>query len=172
PGRADPRASLPLPPGGSACPVSATERDGKKLLVGLQNDYSMTTHLTMVPLSEVTRVHIRHQSVQGSLVGLLLGTALTALLLGTLRADPLHQLLGLSPALLGLTRLTGVGPARHNSSFLHGQTGNLLSLAGFIVLSAGLHGAMPLPGTTGSRAERIIILVVGSLILSISIAQP
>src|SRR5690606_35294312 len=68
--------------------------------------------------------------------------------------------------------LTGVGWALHNWSFLHGQTGNLLSLAGFIVLRAGLHGAKPLPGTTGSRAERIIILVVGRLIRSISIAQP
>lgn len=171
-GIADPRASIPLPHGGFAFPVNVTERDGKKLLVRLQNDYPMTTHLTMVPLSEVTRVHIRHQSVQGILVGLLLGTALTALLLGTLRRDPLHLLLGISAALFALSGLTGVGWALHNWSFLHGQTGNLLSLAGFIVLSAGLHGAMPLPGTTGSRAERIIILVVGTLILSISIAQP
>src|SRR5690606_26144057 len=90
----------------------------------------------------------------------------------TLRRDPLHLLLGISAALFALSGLTGVGWALHNWSFLHGQTGNLLSLAGFIVLSAGLHGAMPLPGTIGSRAERIIILVVGTLILSISIAQP
>src|SRR5690606_28269635 len=127
---------------------------------------------TMVPLSEVTRVHIRHQSVQGILVGLLLGTALTALLLGTLRRDPLHLLLGISAALFALSGLTGVGWALHNWSFLHGQTGNLLSLAGIIVLCAGLLGASPRPGSTGSRAERIIILVHGTLSLSISIAQP
>src|SRR5690554_6991402 len=79
----------------------------------------MTTHLTMVPLSEVTRVHIRHQSVQGILVGLLLGTALTTLLLGTLRRDPLHLLLGISAALFALSGLTGVGWALHNRSEEH-----------------------------------------------------
>src|SRR5690606_24447212 len=44
-GIADPRASIPLPHGGFAFPINVTERDGKKLLVRLQNDYPMTTHL-------------------------------------------------------------------------------------------------------------------------------
>src|SRR5690606_19349838 len=108
----------------------------------------------------------------GILVGLLLGTALTALLLGTLRRDPLHLLLGISAARFALSGLTGEGWAQHHWGFLQRLPGDRLCLAGFSVLSAGLHGAMPLPGATGSRAERIIILVVGTLILSISIAQP
>jgi len=171
-GMVDLRSSIPLPHGGFAFPINVTELSGKQLLVRLQNDYPITTHLTMVPLNEITRIHIRHQALQGILVGLMLATALTALLLGTIRRDPLHLLLGLSAALFAFSRLSGVSWALHNWSFLHGQTGSLLALGGFAVLAAGLHGAQPIPGTSGGRRERIGILLAGALLVAVSIVQP
>lgn len=171
-GMADPRSSIPLPHGGFAFPINVTDTEGKKLLVRLQNDYPITTHLTMVPLNEITRIHIRHQALQGILVGLMLAAALTALLLGTVRRAPLHLLLGLSALLFALSGLSGVGWALHNWAFLHGQTGNLVALAGFVVLAAVLHGAQPIPGTSGGRSERIGVLLAGGLLVAVSIAQP
>ena len=171
-GMADPRSSIPLPHGGFAFPINVTEIDGKKLLVRLQNDYPITTHLSVVPLNEITRIHIRHQALQGMLVGLMLAAGLSAMLLGMVRRDPVHLLLAMSATLFALSGLSGVGWALHNWSFLHGQTGSLLSLAGFIVLAAALHGAQPLPGTSGGRNERIGILLAGALLVATSIAQP
>lgn len=171
-GMADPRSSIPLPHGGFAFPINVTEVQGKQLLVRLQNDYPISSHLSLVPLNEITRIHIRHQALQGMLVGLMLAAALTALLLGAVRRDPLHLLLGTSALLFGLNGLSGVGWALHNWAFLHGQTGSLFALAGFVTLAAALHGAQPLPGTSGGRRERIGILLAGSLLIGISIAQP
>lgn len=171
-GMADPRSSIPLPHGGFAFPINVNDTQGKKLLVRLQNDYPITTHLTMVPLNEITRIHIRHQALQGMLVGLMLAASLTALLLGTVRRQPLHLLLSLSGLLFALSGLSGVGWALHNWSFLHGQTGSLLALGGFFALGSALHGAQPVPGTTGGATERIGILLVGALLIAISIAQP
>ena len=171
-GMADPYSSIPLPHGGFAFPINVNDTQGKKLLVRLQNDYPITTHLTMVPLNEITRIHIRHQALQGMLVGLMLAASLTALLLGTVRRQPLHLLLSLSGVLFALSGLSGVGWALHNWSFLHGQTGSLLALGGLFALASALHGAQPIPGTTGGAAERIGILLVGALLIAVSIAQP
>lgn len=171
-GIADPYSSVPLPHGGFAFPIYVTDTDGKKLLVRLQNDYPISSHLSMVPLNEVTRIHIRHQAFQGMLVGLLLGTALTALILGTVRRQPLHMLLGVSAAMFALSGLSGIGWALHNWTFLHGHTGSVLQLAGFAILAAALHGAMPLPGTRGGRNERIGLLLAGALLVISAIMQP
>lgn len=171
-GIADPHASTPLPHAGFAFPINVTANDGKRLLVRLQNDFPIHTHLSLQPLNEITRVHIRHQALQGILVGLMLSLALTTLLLGVTRRDPLHLLLGLSAVLFALSSLSGVGWALHNWSFLHGHTGSLFSLAGFVVLAAALHGLQPTPGTSGSARERIGILLAGALLVSFSIAQP
>lgn len=170
--RAEARSSIPLPHGGYAFPINITDLDGKRLLVRLQNDYPITTHLSLVPLNEITGVHIRHQALQGTLVGLMLGTALTALILGVIRRNPLHLLLGLAAAVFALSSLTGISWALYNWSFMHGHTGSLLRLAGLIVLAAALHGMQPVPGTSGGRNERIGILLVGALLVSTCIAQP
>ena len=171
-GRADPRSSIPLPHGGFAFPINVTELDGKRLLLRIQNDYPISTQLSLVPLNEVTAIHIRHQALQGTLLGLMLATALSALLLGVTRRNPLHVLLGLSITLFAMSSLSSVGWALHNWTFLHGQTGSLFRLAGFVVLTATLHGIQPVPGTSGSRNERIAILLVGALLVSFCIAQP
>ena len=171
-GLADPHTSIPLPHGGFAFPINVTDTQGKKLLIRLQNDYPISSHLSMVPLSEISRIHIRHQALQGMLVGLLLSTALAAIVLGAVRRQPLHLLVGLSAVLFALSGLSGVGWALHNWAFLHGQTGSLLRLAGFVLLATALHGAMPAPGTSGGRAERIGLLLAGALLIIIGITQP
>ena len=171
-GRADPRSSIPLPHGGFAFPINVTELDGKRLLVRIQNDYPITTQLSLVPLNEVTAIHIRHQALQGTLLGLMLGTALSALLVGVIRRNPLHLLLGVSVTLFAMSSLSSVGWALHNWTFLHGQTGSLFRLAGFVALTATLHGIQPAPGTSGGRNERIAILLIGALLVSFCIAQP
>lgn len=171
-GLSDPHSSVPLPHGGFAFPINATTTEGRKLLIRLQNDYPISSHLSMVPLAEVSRIHIRHQALQGMLVGLLLSTALAAIVLGAVRRQPLHLLVGLSAMLFALSNLSGVGWALHNWAFLHGQTGSLLRLAGFVLLTAALHGAMPAPGTSGGRGERIGLLVAGALLIIIGITQP
>ena len=170
--RADARSSIPLPHGGYAFPINVSDIEGKRLLVRLQNDYPLTTHLSLVPLNEITGIHIRHQALQGILVGLMLGTALTALILGVTRRNPLHLLIALTAGLLALSSLSGVSWALHNWAFLHGHTGNLLRLASFFILAAALHGMHPLPGTSGGRNERIGILLTGAVLVSICIAQP
>src|SRR5690606_22878383 len=63
-GLADPHTSIPLPHGGFAFPIIVTDTQGKKLLIRLQNDYPISSHLSMVPLSEISRIHIRHQALQ------------------------------------------------------------------------------------------------------------
>lgn len=171
-GRTDPRASIPLPHGGFAFPINITDLDGKRLLVRLQNDYPITTQLSLVPLNEITGIHIRHQALQGMLLGLMLGTAVSALLLGIVRRNPLHLLLSLSVTWFAMSSLSSVGWALHNWTFLHGQTGSLFKLAGFVVLAATLHGMQPMPGTSGSRNERIVILLIGALLVSFSLAKP
>lgn len=170
--RTDARSSIPLPHGGYAFPINVTDTEGKRLLVRLQNDYPITTHLSLVPLHEVTGIHIRHQALQGSLLGLLLGTALTALLLGATRRSPLQLLLGLATGLFVVSSLTSVSWALYNWSFLHGHTGSLLHLAGLIVLAATLQGMQPAPGTSGGRKARIGILLVGAVLVATCIAQP
>ena len=170
--RTDTRSSIPLPHGGYAFPINVTDTEGKRLLVRLQNDYPITTHLSLVPLNEVTGIHIRHQALQGTLLGLMLGTALTALLLGVIRRNPLQLLLGLAAGIFVLSSLSGVSWALYNWSFLHGHTGNLLRLAGLIVLAATLQGMQPAPGTSGGRNARIGILLVGALLVATCIAQP
>lgn len=171
-GMADPRSSVPLPHGGFAFPININDSQEKTLLVRLQNDYPITTHLTLVPLNDITRIHIRHQALQGMLVGLMLAVSLTALLLGIVRREPLHLLLSLSGVLFALSGLASVGWALHNWSFLQGQTGSLLTLGGFFALAAALQGAQPMPGTTGKRSERIGILLAGGLLVAVSIALP
>ena len=170
--RADARSSIPLPHGGYAFPINVSDIEGKQLLVRLQNDYPLTTHLSLVPLNEVTAIHIRHQALQGILVGLMLGTALTTLLLGMTRRNPLHLLMAVAAGFFALSNLSGVSWALHNWTFLHGHTGNLLRLAGFVILAAALQGMQPVPGTTGGRHERIGILLAGALLVSFCIAQP
>lgn len=171
-GTADIRSSMPLPHGGFAFPVNVHDSSRQKLLVRLQNDYPLSTHISLIPLSEATKIHTRHQAMQGMLVGLLLALALNSLLQGLLRRDPLHLLMAISALLFGLSSLSSIGWALHNWTFLHGQTGTLLSLAGFVVLATALYGLHPVPGTSGDHSERIAILVAGALLLLLSIAQP
>ncbi|WP_285261020.1 response regulator [Halopseudomonas bauzanensis] len=171
-GTTNTRATVPLPHEGFAFPVNLQSNPEQKLLVRLQNDYPVSTHLSLVPLSEATRIHTRHQALQGMLVGLLLGLALNCLLQGVLRKDPLHLLMAISALLFGLSSLSGVGWALHNWEFLQGRTGALLHLAGLAVLAATLHGLYPIPGTAGDRSERIAILLAGALLLLLSIALP
>ena len=170
--RADARSSIPLPHGGYAFPINVNDIEGKRLLVRLQNDYPITTHLSLAPLNEITAIHIRHQAMQGILVGLMLSSALTALLLGLTRRNPLHFLMALVAGLFAMSSLSGVSWALHNWAFLHGHTGSLLRLAGFIILASALQGMQPLPGTSGGRNERIGILLTGALLVSVCIAQP
>ncbi|SDR82653.1 Signal transduction histidine kinase [Halopseudomonas litoralis] len=171
-GTADPRTIVPLPHEGFAFPVNVNANPDQTLLVRLQNDYPISTHISLVSLNEATRIHTRHQALQGMLVGLLFGLALNCLLQGLLRKDPLHLLMAISALLFGFSSLSGIGWALHNWAFLHGRTGILMSLAGFVVLAATLHGLYPVPGTTGDRSERIAILLVGALLLLFSVAQP
>lgn len=171
-GTTNARATVPLPHEGFAFPINVQASPEQKLLVRLQNDYPVSTHLSLVTLSEATRIHTRHQALQGMLVGLLLGLALNCLLQGSLRNDPLHLLMAISALLFGLSSLSGVGWALHNLEFLQGRTGALLHLSGLVVLAATLHGLYPIPGTAGDRSERIAILLVGALILLLSIALP
>lgn len=170
--RADARSSIPLPHGGYAFPINVTDIEGKRLLVRLQNDYPITTHLSLAPLNEITAIHIRHQAMQGILVGLMLSSALTALLLGFTRRNPLHLLMAMVAGLFAMSSLSGVSWALHNWAFLHGHTGSLLRLTGFIILAAALQGMQPLPGTSGGRSERIGIVLAGALLVSVCVAQP
>jgi len=171
-GTTDTRSSMPLPHGGFAFPINVHDNSRQKLLVRLQNDYPLSTHVSLVPLSEASKIHTRHQALQGMLVGLLLALALNCLLQGLLRRDPLHLLMAISALLFSLSSLSSIGWALHNWDFLHGQTGILLSLSAFVVLAATLQGLHPVLGTTGDHSERIAILVAGALLLLLSIAQP
>lgn len=171
-GTADARTIVPLPHEGFAFPVNVNANPQQMLLVRLQNDYPISTHISLVSLSEATKIHTRHQALQGMLVGLLFGLALNCLLQGLLRKDPLHLLMAITALLFGFSSLSGIGWALHNWSFLHGRTGILMNLAGFVVLAATLHGLHPIPGTSGDRSERIAILLTGTLLLLFGIVQP
>lgn len=171
-GTADARVNVPLPHEGFAFPINVNASPDQTLLVRLQNNYPISTHISLVPLDEATRIHTRHQALQGMLIGLLFGLALNCLLQGLLRKEPLHLLLAISALLFGFSSLSGIGWALHNWSFLHGRTGTLMELAGFFVLAAALHGLYPIPGTSGNRIGRMAILLVGALVISLGIAQP
>ena len=171
-GVASDRMAVPLPHEGFAFPINVQGAAEQKLFIRLQNDYAASTHISLDPLSEASRIHTYQQALQGMLVGLLLGLALNCLLQGLLRRDPLHLLMAVSALLFSLSSLSSVGWALHNWAFLQGRTGALLQLAGLSVLAATLHGLYPTPGTSGDRAERIVILLIGAVLLMLSIAMP
>src|SRR5690606_25845772 len=95
-GTADGRTIVPLPHEGFAFPININANPQQMLLVRLQNDYPISTHISLVSLNEATRIHTRHQALQGMLVGLLFGLALNGLLHGLLRKDPLHLLMAIT----------------------------------------------------------------------------
>lgn len=171
-GTAHIQTNVPLPHGGFAFPVSVNDRVEQKLLVRLQNDYPVRTYLSLIPLNEASRIHSNHQALQGILIGLLLGLMLNGLLHGLTRKEPLLLLMAASSLLFALGNLSCSGWSGYPWPFFQGQAGSLLSLAGFIVLAAMVQGLYPLPGTTGNRNERIVVMLSGAFVLLLTLVQP
>ncbi len=171
-GTAHPQNNMLLPHGGFAFPISVNDRVTQKLLVRLQNDYPVATHLSLIPFNEASRIHNSYQALQGILIGLLFALALNGLLHGLVRKQPLLLLMAASALLFSLSNMSCTGWNWYQWPFLQGQTSSLLSLAGFILLAALVQGLYPIPGTSGSRNERVTIMLSGALILLLTLVQP
>lgn len=171
-GTAQPQNNMLLPHGGFAFPINVNERVTQKLLVRLQNDYPVTTHLSLIPFNEASRIHNSYQALQGILIGLMFSLTLNGLLHGLIRKQPLLLLMAASTLLFGLSNMSCTGWSWYQWPFLQGQTSSLLSLAGFILLATLIQGLYPLPGTSGSRNERLAVLLSGTLVLLLTLVQP
>lgn len=171
-GSANQQTNVPLPHGGFAFPINVTNRGEQKLLVRLYNDYPLHTHISLIPLSEASRIHSNHQALQGILIGLLLGLTLNGLLHGLARKDSALLLMASSTLLFSLGNLSNTGWSLNHWPILQGQTSNLLHLTGYFVLATLFLRMHPIIRLAARPNQHIAWFFAGGLLLLFTLVKP
>ncbi|WOD12263.1 response regulator [Pseudomonas sp. NyZ704] len=143
---------------GFAFPIEINSGAEYSLYLRLQNDYPISTHLSVMDAQQAATLHGAHQALQGVLVGLLLALVLHGLLHGSVSRDPFHLLLATAALILCLANLSAISWVVKQAPLLLGHSAELLQLAAYPLMAVLLLCLLPGPDL---RTHRRLALLVG-----------